>query len=92
MTDKEHNSNLLPWLKLQKDAFERKMKTGRGGILTFEVKRPNALGIAVELSEKSNVMIRDGVFCVHPYFNKRREQNARSNYSVLGQVLVGITQ
>ena len=43
----------------------------RGGILTFEVKRPNALGIAVELSEKSNIMIRDGVFCVHPYFNEK---------------------
>jgi len=43
----------------------------RGGILTFEVKRPNALGIAVELSEKNNVMIRDGVFCVHPYFNEK---------------------
>ena len=43
----------------------------RGGILTFEVKRPNALGIAVELSEKSNIMIRDGALCVHPYFNKK---------------------
>ncbi len=43
----------------------------RGGILTFEVKRPNALGIAAELSEKNNVMIRDGVFCVHPYFNEK---------------------
>ncbi|MDD3654833.1 MAG: aminotransferase class V-fold PLP-dependent enzyme [Desulfotomaculaceae bacterium] len=42
----------------------------RGGILTFEVKRPNAVGIAVELSEKNNVMIRDSVFCVHSYFNK----------------------
>ena len=38
----------------------------RGGILTFEVKRPNALGVAVELSEKSNIMIRDGALCVHP--------------------------
>jgi cysteine desulfurase/selenocysteine lyase len=42
----------------------------RGGILTFEVKRPNALGIAEELSAKSNVMIRDSVFCAHAYFNK----------------------
>ena len=41
----------------------------RGGILTFEVKRPNAVGIAEELSEKSNIMIRDGVFCAHSYFN-----------------------
>ncbi len=43
----------------------------RGGILTFEVKRPNAVGIAEELSEKSNIMIRDGVFCVHSYFNEK---------------------
>ncbi|MFC1920650.1 aminotransferase class V-fold PLP-dependent enzyme [Chloroflexota bacterium] len=42
----------------------------RGGILTFEVKRPNAVGIAEELSEKNNIMIRDGVFCVHSYLNK----------------------
>lgn len=42
----------------------------RGGILTFEVKRPNAVGIAEELQEKSNVMIRDGAFCVHSYLNK----------------------
>jgi selenocysteine lyase/cysteine desulfurase len=41
----------------------------RGGILTFEVRRPNAVGIARELDEKSNVMIRDGVFCVHSYLN-----------------------
>jgi cysteine desulfurase / selenocysteine lyase len=41
----------------------------RGGILTFEVKRPNALGIASELDQKRNIMIRDGVFCVHSYFN-----------------------
>jgi cysteine desulfurase/selenocysteine lyase len=41
----------------------------RGGILTFEVSRPNAVGIAEELSEKSNIMIRDGVFCVHSYLN-----------------------
>ncbi len=42
----------------------------RSGILTFEVKRPNALGIAEDLSAKSNVMIRDSVFCVHAYLNK----------------------
>jgi cysteine desulfurase/selenocysteine lyase len=42
----------------------------RGGILTFDVKRPNALGIADELNAKSNVMLRDSVFCVHSYFNK----------------------
>jgi cysteine desulfurase/selenocysteine lyase len=43
----------------------------RGGILSFEVHRPNAVGIAAELSEKSNVMIRDGVFCAHAYFNEQ---------------------
>jgi cysteine desulfurase/selenocysteine lyase len=43
----------------------------RGGILTFEVRRPNAFGIADALDEKSNIMIRDGVFCVHSYFNAR---------------------
>ena len=42
----------------------------RGGILTFEVKRPNAVGIADELSEKASIMIRDGLFCVHSYLNK----------------------
>ncbi len=42
----------------------------RGGILTFEVRRPNAVGIAEDLAAKSNVMIRDGVFCVHSYFNE----------------------
>jgi len=41
----------------------------RGGILTFEVRRPNSTGIAAELDQKSNIMIRDGVFCVHSYFN-----------------------
>jgi cysteine desulfurase / selenocysteine lyase len=41
----------------------------RGGIVTFEVKRPNAIGIAEELSDKGNVMIRDGLFCVHSYLN-----------------------
>jgi cysteine desulfurase / selenocysteine lyase len=43
----------------------------RGGILTFEVQRPNAVGIADELSDRKNIMIRDGVFCVHSYFNYR---------------------
>lgn len=43
----------------------------RAGILTFEVQRPNAVGIAEELSERGNIMIRDGVFCVHSYLNER---------------------
>jgi selenocysteine lyase/cysteine desulfurase len=34
------------------------------------VRRPNAVGIAEDLNEKNNVMIRDGVFCVHSYFNE----------------------
>ncbi len=42
----------------------------RGGILTFEVRRPNPIGISEELSEKSNVMVRDGLFCVHSFLNK----------------------
>ena len=46
----------------------------RGGILTFEVKRPNCMGIAEELDERSNVMIRDGAFCVHSYLNKELGQ------------------
>ncbi len=41
----------------------------RGGILTFEIKRPNPIGIAEELSDKANVMVRDGLFCVHSYLN-----------------------
>lgn len=41
----------------------------RGGILTFELKRPNPIGIAEELSDKANVMVRDGLFCVHSYLN-----------------------
>jgi len=44
--------------------------SNRGGILTFEVRRPNCMGIAEELDERSNVMIRDGAFCVHSYLNK----------------------
>jgi cysteine desulfurase / selenocysteine lyase len=53
------------WLKIigPQDAAQR------GGILSFEVKRPNAVGIADELSKRNNIMIRDGVFCVHSYFN-----------------------
>jgi cysteine desulfurase / selenocysteine lyase len=43
----------------------------RGGILTFEVRRPNAIGIAKELNARNNIMIRDGVFCVHSYFNEQ---------------------
>jgi cysteine desulfurase / selenocysteine lyase len=46
----------------------------RGGIVTFEVQRPNAIGIADGLSRKNNIMIRDGVFCVHSYFNARYGQ------------------
>jgi cysteine desulfurase/selenocysteine lyase len=46
----------------------------RGGILTFEVQRPNAIGIADGLNRKNNLMIRDGVFCVHSYFNARYGQ------------------
>jgi cysteine desulfurase / selenocysteine lyase len=46
----------------------------RAGILTFEVKRPNAIGIASELDRKNNIMIRDGVFCVHSYFNEQYGQ------------------
>jgi cysteine desulfurase/selenocysteine lyase len=42
----------------------------RGGILTFEVRRPNSIGIAEELSDRANVMIRDGLFCVHSYLNR----------------------
>lgn len=45
--------------------------TQRGGILTFEVRRPNAVGIAKELNTKNNIMIRDGVFCAHSYFNEQ---------------------
>jgi cysteine desulfurase / selenocysteine lyase len=47
----------------------------RGGILTFEVNRPNALGISNELDAKQNIMIRDGVFCAHSYFNKKLGPN-----------------
>ena len=55
------------WFRIigQQDAAKR------GGILTFEVKRPNAVGMAEELSAKNNIMIRDGVFCAHSYFNEQ---------------------
>lgn len=43
----------------------------RGGILTFVVQRPNTIGIAKELNAKNNIMIRDGAFCVHSYFNEQ---------------------
>jgi cysteine desulfurase / selenocysteine lyase len=43
----------------------------RGGILTFEVKRPNAVGIAEVLNRNNDIMIRDGVFCAHSYFNEQ---------------------
>ncbi len=43
----------------------------RGGILTFSIKRPNPLGITSDLSDRANIMIRDGGFCVHSYINKR---------------------
>jgi cysteine desulfurase/selenocysteine lyase len=42
----------------------------RGGILTMAIKRPNAMGIAEELNERSNLMIRDGALCVNSYLNK----------------------
>jgi selenocysteine lyase/cysteine desulfurase len=42
----------------------------RAGILTFEVRRPNAVGIAEELDRKANIMIRYGAFCNHAYLNK----------------------
>jgi cysteine desulfurase/selenocysteine lyase len=42
----------------------------RDGILTFEVRRPNAIDIADELDARNNIMIRDSVFCVHSYLNK----------------------
>jgi len=42
----------------------------RGGILTFEIKRPNCVGIAEGLDERNNIMIRDGALCVHSFLNK----------------------
>jgi cysteine desulfurase/selenocysteine lyase len=57
----------IGWFRIlgPKDAAER------AGILTFEIQRPNAVGIAEELSDRANIMIRDGVFCVHSYLNER---------------------
>jgi len=54
------------WLRIlgPRDAAER------GGILTLALERPNAVGVVEELDERSNVMIRDGAFCVHSYLNK----------------------
>ena len=43
----------------------------RGGILSFSIKRPNPLGITGELSDRANIMIRDGGFCVHSYINRQ---------------------
>jgi cysteine desulfurase/selenocysteine lyase len=54
------------WLKIIGPKDPKK----RGGILTFEIKRPNAVGIAEELSKRNNIMLRSGAFCVHSYLNK----------------------
>jgi len=63
----------------------------RGPILTFEVKRPNAVGIAEELDARHNIMIRDGAYCVHSYLNysfgqgwirPRRPEEHRMTYRV----------
>jgi cysteine desulfurase / selenocysteine lyase len=56
----------LGWFKI----FGPQDPALRSSILAFEVRRPNAIGIATELDRKSNIMIRDGVFCVHSYFNQ----------------------
>jgi len=42
----------------------------RSGIITFEITRPNAMGIAEELDARANIMVRDGDYCVHTYFNR----------------------
>lgn len=42
----------------------------RGSILTMDIRRPNAMGIAAELDERSNLMVRDGALCVNSYLNK----------------------
>jgi cysteine desulfurase/selenocysteine lyase len=60
----------LGWFKI----FGPPDASQRGGILTFEVRRPNSIGIASELNQKNNIMIRDGVFCVHSYFNEQYGQ------------------
>jgi len=41
----------------------------QGGIVSFVIRRPNAIGMAKELNARNNIMIRDGVSCVHSYFN-----------------------
>ena len=41
----------------------------QGGIVSIVIQRPNAIGMAKELSARNNIMIRDGVSCVHAYFN-----------------------
>ncbi len=61
-----HKYNEAEWLKI----LGPEDPAQRGGILTFEIKRPNAVGIAEELSERSNIMIRSGAFCVHSYLNR----------------------
>jgi cysteine desulfurase/selenocysteine lyase len=58
------------WFKILGPADAKK----RGGILAFKIRRPNAVGIAEELSDRQNIMIRDGVFCVHSYFNHKYGQ------------------
>jgi cysteine desulfurase/selenocysteine lyase len=41
----------------------------RGGILTFELRRPNAVGLVEEFDRRCNLMIRDGAFCANSYLN-----------------------
>jgi cysteine desulfurase/selenocysteine lyase len=55
-----------PWFRIlgPRDASKR------GSILTMDIRRPNAMGIAAELDERSNVMVRDGALCVNSYLNK----------------------
>jgi cysteine desulfurase/selenocysteine lyase len=62
-----HHFGNADWFTL----FGPKDPSLRGGILAFDIKRPNAPGIAEDLSERSNIMIRDGGFCVHSYVNKQ---------------------
>jgi len=61
-----HDYGERGWLRIlgPRDAAER------AGILTLELKRPNAVGIVEELNERSNLMIRDGAFCDHSYLNR----------------------
>jgi cysteine desulfurase/selenocysteine lyase len=80
--DKIQKQNLLLNDFLTKELINRYGDTGwfyilgpadasrRSGILTFEVKRPNAIGIAEELDARNNIMIRDGALCVHAYLNR----------------------